>query len=185
MITHQKRPLIFSLDDVLQPDECDGWVRLAEEHGFQRAAINNAVGAQVDVRVRSNARVILDDRDKAALLFSRLGPSCPPLRGWAPTGCNERLRVYRYEPGQRFRRHRDGHHERQDGERSFLTALVYLNDGYEGGETWFRNVTVTPKRGSALLFEHHLEHAGVVVTAGRKYVLRTDVMYFPDFTGRA
>jgi len=29
---------------------------------------------------------------------------------------------------------------------------------------------------------HDQPHAGVVVTAGRKYVARTDVMYFPDFS---
>ena len=32
----------------------------------------------------------------------------------------------------------------------------------------------------ALLFEHDQDHAGVAVEEGVKYVVRTDVMYFPD-----
>lgn len=32
-------------------------------------------------------------------------------------------------------------------------------------------------RGTALLFEHQQVHEGAVVRSGRKYVLRTDVMY--------
>jgi hypothetical protein len=36
---------------------------------------------------------------------------------------------------------------------------------------------VTPKTGMALLFHHPILHRGDPVIAGRKYVLRTDVMY--------
>jgi hypothetical protein len=36
---------------------------------------------------------------------------------------------------------------------------------------------VTPKTGMALLFHHPISHRGDPVIAGRKYVLRTDVMY--------
>ena len=39
---------------------------------------------------------------------------------------------------------------------------------------------VVPRRGMALFFEHHLNHKGEPVTHGRKYVLRTDVMYTGD-----
>jgi prolyl 4-hydroxylase len=31
----------------------------------------------------------------------------------------------------------------------------------------------------ALLFDHHLLHEGAAVMSGRKYVLRSDVMYGP------
>ena len=63
--------------------------------------------------------------------------------------------------------------------------MVYLNDGYEGGGTSFIDpygrlfdlFTVIPKEGSALFFYHHLDHRGDEVMAGRKYVLRTDVMF--------
>jgi hypothetical protein len=65
--------------------------------------------------------------------------------------------------------------------------MVYLNDGFEGGATSFQDdefgitiggrLRVTPKRGTALLLHDPIVHRGDAVTAGRKYVLRTDVMY--------
>jgi prolyl 4-hydroxylase len=58
---------------------------------------------------------------------------------------------------------------------------VYLNDGFEGGETAFHEgvhfLRVTPERGKALVFYHRQIHEGMPVLRGRKYVLRTDVMY--------
>lgn len=55
--------------------------------------------------------------------------------------------------------------------------MIYLNDGYEGGETTFNNITVKPKQGTVLLFFHDLEREGSSVKKGIKYVLRTDIMY--------
>jgi len=58
----------------------------------------------------------------------------------------------------------------------------------EGGQTrFFANMTsafsgtpylsVAPETGTALIFEHDIWHEGAPVTKGKKYVLRTDVMY--------
>ena len=61
--------------------------------------------------------------------------------------------------------------------------MVYLNADFEGGETKFYDdwgnltVAVKPEPGMALVFEHEQLHEGAPVTAGRKYVIRTDVMY--------
>lgn len=178
----QQTPFIGSVDDVLSEDECSTWIAWAEARGFHKGALMSERGIAYDDRVRSNDRVVVDDCERASRLYERVANDCPRLGGWASTGCNERIRVYRYEVGQRFRKHRDAYFERAGGERSRLTLLVYLNDGFEGGETWFPKVTVAPKRGMALLFEHDQDHAGVAVSAGRKYVARTDVMYFPDLS---
>jgi prolyl 4-hydroxylase len=64
-------------------------------------------------------------------------------------------------------------------ERSLLTLMVYLNEGFEGGATAFHDfgVAVRPRTGMALLFQHRLLHEGCEVSAGVKYVLRSDVMY--------
>ena len=58
-----------------------------------------------------------------------------------------------------------------------LTFMVYLNDEFEGGETTIEKLDVQPEKGLALLFFHHVRHKGQPVVRGRKYVLRTDVMY--------
>ena len=84
-------------------------------------------------------------------------------------GVNERLRFYRYDVGQQFEWHYDGHFERDNGERSFLTFMVYLNEGFVGGETSFADLPfpatlpsgkVVPRTGMALVFAHALLHKG-------------------------
>ncbi len=50
---------------------------------------------------------------------------------WTPAGLNERLRLYRYDVGQKFDWHRDGCFERDNGERSQFTFMIYLNDDFE------------------------------------------------------
>lgn len=81
----------------------------------------------------------------------------------------------------------DGYFERDNGERSFFTFMVYLNEDFEGGRTSFADfsspkrrydgVSIIPRKGMALLFHHPIMHRGDPVTKGRKYVLRSDVMF--------
>jgi prolyl 4-hydroxylase len=61
--------------------------------------------------------------------------------------------------------------------------MVYLNEACEGGETNFliENISVEPKTGMALIFDHQLFHEGAAVTSGRKYVLRSDIMFEPAY----
>lgn len=135
--------------------------------------------------VRNNTRVMSDHVEDANYLWERLKPFLPAKMGteWHVTGLNERFRFYRYEPGQYFAWHYDGCFRRNEIEESLYTLMVYLNDDFTGGETKFElkypheQVVVTPKKGMALLFEHYQFHEGSAVTAGIKYVLRSDVMY--------
>jgi hypothetical protein len=88
------------------------------------------------------------------------------------------MRFYRYDVGQKFKWHGDGCFRRSNGEQCFLTFMVYLNDDFAGGETLFRDgVRIAPQQGMALLFCHWQKHMGDEVRDGRKYVLRSDVMY--------
>ncbi|XP_063437917.1 uncharacterized protein LOC134718955 isoform X2 [Mytilus trossulus] len=95
----------------------------------------------------------------------------------------DRLRILRYDPGEYFRPHYDGMYKRDNGERSYVTVQIYLNEGFEGGSTTFigshidERVEVVPKTGSVLVFEHPILHEGSELIAGRKYAIRTDVMY--------
>ncbi|HEY1191131.1 MAG TPA: 2OG-Fe(II) oxygenase, partial [Gemmata sp.] len=94
---------------------------------------------------------------------------------------------------QTFKPHHDGaHHRFRQFQASELTFLIYLNDDFTGGSTNFYRdfetylqfgaeprLRVRPVRGTALVFRHRQLHEGGVVESGRKYVLRTDVMYGP------
>jgi prolyl 4-hydroxylase len=104
-------------------------------------------------------------------------------------GVNPRLRFQRYDEGQEFARHVDGAYEREDGSaRTHVTVQLYLNDGFAGGTTTFldlkhyqesaeASLDVVPETGMILLFEHELLHSGARLQQGRKYTLRTDVLY--------
>lgn len=169
---------IFTIGDFLSANECDRFVAEAEARGFDDAPINTAFGAQIRKDVRNNTRVMIDDVPTAEDLWSRVTDYIPMRRGdWGACGVNERLRFYRYEIGQQFDWHYDGAFERDNGERSQLTFMVYLNEGFEGGETSFGRVSIQPQKGMALLFVHQIRHKGQPVVRGRKYVIRTDVMY--------
>lgn len=141
-------------------------------------------------RVRSAIETVGDEEKQAANLHKvidhRRDCSYQSRNMWA-VGLNERLRFLRYDPGQYFKPHSDGSFFRQRGERygeqSFVTLQLYLNEGFLGGETTFlgdddsMSIPFTPKTGSVLLFDHTLCHEGSLLTKGRKYVIRTDVMY--------
>jgi hypothetical protein len=175
---------VFLIQDFLSPQECDRFIARAEQTGFEEAPVSTAGGAVMLKSVRDNSRVMIDDPALAAQLFERARPFLPAalLGRWQLTGFNERWRFYRYDPGEKFAPHYDGSFARSDDERSQLTFMVYLNDGFDGGETKFYfkkepTLVVRPVRGAALVFVHWKMHEGAAVLAGRKYVLRTDVMY--------
>jgi hypothetical protein len=175
---------IFLIHDFLSSEECDRYIAESESSGYDVAPISTTYGSVVRQDVRNNQRVMRDDRDLAADWFERARPFLPAQIGqWHAVGLNERFRFYRYDPGQTFRRHYDASYGRPNGEQSFLTLMVYLNAGYAGGTTEFyladdRPVaSVSPATGMALVFDHQLLHEGAIVESGRKYVLRTDVMY--------
>ncbi len=179
------RTFTLLLDDVLTSQECETLMKRIDALSPAVAPITTARGFVMDPEIRNNERVIFDDPALAAEVFSRLKPALPAqledVEG-VPVGLNERFRGYRYSPGQRFAPHFDGSFIRSPRERSELTVLLYLNDGFLGGATHFLDLEerVVPKRGQALLFEHYILHEGCAVDEGRKYVLRTDVMYQRD-----
>lgn len=91
----------------------------------------------------------------------------------------EPLTVLRYQRSQQYRPHLDilPHGDNQ----RVTTAILYLNDGYEGGETQFAplNLTITPRTGDLLVFdnltdtgqpEFNSRHAGMSVINGVKWI---------------
>jgi prolyl 4-hydroxylase len=176
-----KRPYIIEVQDVLTPAECASMIARIDSLQPAVATINTKTGPAVRTDIRNNDRVIFDDPDFAQLVFERVRESAPnDIHGMALIGANERFRCYRYKPGMRFAPHKDFAFYRNDDEQSFYSFLVYLNEGFEGGNTTFATepeVAIKPRIGMGLLFQHPIIHEGSLVTAGVKYVARTDIMY--------
>lgn len=188
----QDRPLIFTVDNLLDNAQCQTLIDKSEhDHEYSQAKITIGHNQfRTDTDVRNNDRVIFDDTELADKLFAIVKPYLPEFYDtlWLLKGLNERFRFYRYTQGQTFKIHFDGTFERTKHEKSFLTLIFYLNDNFAGGETAFFHYRGSlnhalikykcfPKQGKALLFDHRQLHEGSEVFDGVKYVLRTDVMY--------
>jgi predicted 2-oxoglutarate/Fe(II)-dependent dioxygenase YbiX len=175
-LTHLS-PHVFTISGLLAPEECATLIALSEERGFEPAGVRTAQGQQALPLVRNNERVVVEAPAWRELVWQRLCRyPLPDVKGLRARGLPRALRFYKYTPGQRFKMHKDGPWT-EDGLTSQLTLLVYLNDGFLGGATAFRELSVTPQTGTALLFLHDTWHEGSAVTEGCKYVLRSDVMY--------
>jgi hypothetical protein len=169
---------LFTVHPVLSIAECVAHIADAQTRGFEVATINSYGKPVIDHGARNNDRAIFDAPLLADDLWQRLRAHIPASwGGMQACGLNERFRYCRYRPGQRFAWHVDGSYERANGEKSLLTLLLYLNEGYEGGATRFGACEVKGQRGMALLFDHKLRHEGEELRRGIKYVLRSDVMF--------
>ncbi|EQM68710.1 2OG-Fe(II) oxygenase [Pseudomonas tohonis] len=171
----------FLIHGFLTREECQAHIRMSEAMGYEEAAIQMRDGAhEIHKNIRNNDRILFDDPALANQLLARARPWLPACldNEWELVGLNERFRFYRYTPEQYFKWHRDGFYRRSQDEISQLTFLLYLNDDYEGGETQFRGEdSIRPEAGMLLVFPHPIMHQGAPITAGVKYVLRSDVMY--------
>ena len=174
------KPLLWTIDDFCSPAECAELVLRIDAAKPEVAPVTTARGPVMRPDIRNNERVVFDDVELAMTLFARARSRLPEtMLSRRPVCANERFRAYRYGPGQRFKAHYDGAFVRDQNEQSLLTFMVYLNDGFAGGETAFLDLerVIAPRTGTALFFQHHLLHEGREVTAGTKYVLRTDIMF--------
>ena len=203
--------------------ECARVVAAGEAVGFEpdEPAGGSATEKQ---SVLAHAFVWCVDRPLAdAFWRDRIRPNLPPHLAGRAVGLNRRWRVYRYVHGAAYRIHIDGawpgsgldgdgayvYDAFGDGTWSQMTCLIYLNDGFEGGETKFYIPSpvdpsadggdhergshagsldcrgVVPTAGAALFFPHGsagraLLHEGSgVAPGGVKYVVRTDLLFRP------
>ena len=174
---------VFVVRGFMSDEECASLIAQSEQRGYEAATLSMGDRAMLMTDFRDNARLIVDSPAMAEQYFARIEGLLPDLGGRRALGLNERFRFYRYDPGQTFAPHQDYPYERSASEASALTLMVYLSDDFTGGSTDFYHedetlrLSVKPQRGMALLFRHELLHAGTRVEQGRKYVLRTDVMY--------
>lgn len=178
---------LFTIPSFLSPEECQALIVAAEAAGFAAAPITTSRGFVMAPDIRNNTRFMVDDLPLASRLWSRLEPALAEKAPPGAIGLNERFRYYRYARHEAFRWHRDGRFIRNVREASALTFMIYLNEGFEGGDTEFDfpRHTVQPATGMALVFEHQLYHQGAAVTRGTKYVLRSDIMYERCFSDAA
>ncbi len=175
---------IYLLRELLEPSFCQHIIQVAECQQLQPAGI---LLKDVDKDVRSNETWKLGDSDPLAqstnqllmgklktlqnLLFEHYGIHFPYA---------ENCSILRYRAGQFYQRHVDNillasrFQEAQQGiPTRDISVVGYLNDGFEGGETYFdrQAIKVIPEAGSVLVFPSYFTHphASLPVQSGEKY----------------
>lgn len=134
-------------------------------------------GARIPHPVRTSAGMNFGPTQEdlvVAMLNCRIAAATGTQAGWG-----EPLHILRYAPGEEYRPHLDALTGAANQRR--WTVLVYLNDGFDGGETAFSELGIVVKgaAGDALLFDNtdtqghpdpRTVHAGRPVTSGVKWL---------------
>ena len=210
---------LCELENVLSPQECNEVITNGDESIFLCMSEKYRYGKQ-----RNSSRLLVLDKTLAGNLWQNIESvlsreieelklSKQPLgfdvrRGeWELHGLNEGMRINKYmsQNKEYFGPHKDGQYCPSGDQRSLFTLLVYLNEGFHGGETCFyfpkdstpntkgmtikQEITahgglvkgfdclkVVPKVGHAVLFSQNILHESLPILGGTKYVLKTDVV---------
>ena len=170
------QPYARMLERVFTPAECSYLIKTAEPL-FQPSMVYDKSGRAAKDMIRTS--------DGAGFNWLIEDPAIHAInrRLAKATGTRylqgEALQVLRYVPGQEYRPHFD-FLEGVENPRPW-TALLYLNEDYEGGATAFveTGLEVRGRTGDVLLFRNEgpdglrdplAKHAGTPVTVGTKYL---------------
>lgn len=169
-------PQVTLFRQAFSADECDYLMQIAEP-AYQPSVVLAPDGRELRDPVRTS--------DGATLHWLIENPAIHALnrRLAALSGSSadqgEPLQILRYRPGEQYRSHLDFQPGAEN--QRMLTALIYLNEGFEGGETSFvrAEIKVKARKGDALVFrsigpdrraDPLSEHAGMPVTKGVKFL---------------
>jgi prolyl 4-hydroxylase len=170
-------PPVRLLRRLFSPDECRYLIELAGPALQPSAIVDPITGRRKPDPVRTSDGMNFGPAGEN-LVVNALNRRIAAATGTA-VECGEPLHILRYAPGQQYRPHLDAL-PGVENQRSW-TALVYLNEGYEGGETRFDEIGITAKgrTGDALIFgnvrrdgsgDPRSRHAGLPVASGAKWL---------------
>ena len=181
-------PRILAVERFASPEACD-WIAERAKPRLEPARTYNALKGgrdYNDIRTNTGTAFGLWNSDLVVqLMRARIA-----VAAGVDVARFEPVNVLHYDPGQQFDRHFDFidptvAHFAEDlarrGQRT-ATALLYLNEGYEGGETEFPRLELRHKgaKGDLMIFfnldaegrpDERTLHAGTPPTAGEKWVL--------------
>lgn len=169
-------PHVLFFPALLTPAECE-FLHVVAEPSYEPSMIGNddPPYRRDPVRTSDGATMHLLIEDPAIHALNRRIAKAAGV----PVDHGEPLHILRYRPGQEYKRHFDWSPGATN--QRILTALVYLNEEYSGGETDFPRggFRVRGRRGDCILFRNMgpdrqadpmSQHAGLPVTAGTKFL---------------
>ena len=177
---HSRSPYVMTFDHFVTEEECQAFIDTSSSH-FDRSLAGDVV-SPVRTSRQSWCQPGIATECYHHPLTRRVGERVANLTG-VPVSNAEFFQVLRYEPGQFYR----VHHDQNSGPTSVMgvrlfTFFIYLKTPDGGGGTHFPrlNITIQPKRGSALLWPNVLDddlsredertmHEALPPLAGLKY----------------
>ncbi|WP_276366286.1 2OG-Fe(II) oxygenase [Chryseolinea sp. H1M3-3] len=160
------------VDNFFSDEECDQLIQISKSE-MKRSLVTNGYHSAVSNR-RTSYSATLRDMDQT--LKDNIRLKSTQLLGDLPFEKFEEFQCVSYDKYQEFKAHFDA----GKGMKRPYTILVYLNENFDGGETYFPllDLVVKPKKGKAIMF-HNLEpdesiniysfHAGLKVENGIKF----------------
>ena len=187
-----KGSFIFEKKLALKPTECHSMVRLFEsrEDLQSQGQIQTLNGPEIDLDIKNSVDTFVDPTQgplwestdeliysSLALAITELAEIYEAFNLEVPCG-DSGYQIQRTPVGGGYSPHID---DLGFGCNRFITALWYLNDNYDGGETEFiyQGISIKPEIGKLILFPPwwtHL-HTGRKVTKGKKYICTTWLNY--------
>lgn len=179
-------PHIDIVRAVLDPAECT-WLMSRAEPLLKPSLVDDGrtgIGRPDPIRTSHGAAFVPHEAD---LVVQAITSRIAALTGTQADHA-EALYVMRYSPGQQYRPHLDAlpglKNQRE------WTAIVYLNDSFEGGETAFPKLGLSLRLGAGdmILFRNsdsgqnpdpRMLHAGRPVTAGQKWIATRWIRHGP------
>jgi prolyl 4-hydroxylase len=172
-----ERPQVRCIRGCFSAAECDFIVAAAEPWLSPSVVVDPQSGQTVQNPVRTSDGMVFPWIAESPAIHA-LNRRIAAATGTDPAQ-GEPLQVLRYRGGQQYRAHLDA--VAGEANQRILTALVYLNDGYLGGETKFlkTGLSFSGAKGDALIFANALPdgrcdsdalHAGLPVRSGEKYL---------------
>ena len=169
-------PRVSHFQHLFTPDECEYLMR-ASDNKFEPSMVYDSSRRLVrdQIRTSDGATIHWLIEDPAIVALNRRVAAISD----SAYENGEALALLRYSPGQEYRPHFD--YVSGATNRRLQTALIYLNDDYEGGETCFveTGLAVRGHAGDVVLFENEgtgsgpnplSKHAGLPVARGQKYL---------------
>lgn len=176
--------LVGICHDVFTASECD----LIKKLGEDNLSESYTAYSLTPTNIRTSMESLLDLADKQVMAITE---KIANLVGMPVEHCEEPVLV-RYHTDQKY----DSHYDSMDcnldryqyfmksGGNRVMTAILYLNQVEQGGDTYFSNLDlrVTPRQGSVMIFQdvekhdaskpHPLSrHAGMPVERGEKWIV--------------
>jgi prolyl 4-hydroxylase len=169
------------MENFLTPEECDAIIKHSKDK-----LLDSEVVSGKDHKIRNSKQVWIE---KENLLVKKIYDKLSAKFN-IPIENAENLQVVNYKPNQYYNEHHDACCDNNNSCRDFvkrggqriLTILIYLNNEFTDGETYFKNLNlkIKPPKGSAIIFRPLAEgtnkchplalHAGLPITTGEKWI---------------